>query len=337
MKMLPEVDVIVPFNRVNEFLLQSVESVLASKGVIVRIILVSDGVEMQALPVSFQENNKILIVESSMPGYVNAIEKGLEYVDSPFIAFQDSDDLTNPYRLASQIDKLTSENADICNCLMVKIDNLNSICKLQPPDLTGCSDKSLVLLLGSYGANSTWVIRRELLDPDRIFDYSAQALDWNSALKNFPTLKIVTVNRIGYFYRMHDEQMTRADSYRTLIKREIYPNWSQMNLKYGLTDLSVDEYQAVCFPNINSTWNSNTTNWCKSILKYARRFSLAEQIGIRAVLGQRWLQTVKLAQSKKMNFLQLNLLAFFVVSLICRSIYVKLNWNRSYTKYQSLG
>jgi glycosyltransferase involved in cell wall biosynthesis len=294
-------------------------------------------VEIQTIPDRLQENELILIVESPIPGYANAIKRGLECVDSPFVAFQDSDDLTNPYRLASQIDKLTSENADICNCLMVKIDNLNSICTLQPPDLTRCSDKSLVLLLGSFGANSTWVMRRELLDSDRLFDYSAQALDWNSALKNFPTLKIVTVNRIGYFYRMHDEQMTRADSYKTMIKREIYPNWSQMNLRYGLADLSIDEYQAVCFPNISCTWNSNTTDWCTSIMRYARRFSLADQIRIRAVLGQRWLQTAKLTQFERMNFLQLNLLAFFIVSLLCRSIYVKLNWNRSYARYQSLG
>lgn len=308
--MIHKIDVLMPVKRVDTFFELAVQSILESKEVDVRLILIDDTDGSKPIPMS--EDSRIMIVTTGGVGYSKAIQAGLECVSSPFIAFQDSDDLSTPNRLIKQVELLKSQRAEIANCFMLRINEKGRPKVLQLPDLSFCSNKSLPLLLGSYGANSTWVTTSEVIKNNRLFDFSSESLDWNSALFNFTKLKITTYKSPGYLYRIHKKQMTGNSDYRFSLRDSIYPAWLELNTYFNLPVLAVEEYQSVAFPYGGSIWTLNSNRWAREFLKKFVSLNIGERRCARAVLGQRFIVNALKLRVRRIGFFELSLsLSFF--------------------------
>ncbi len=231
----PTVDVLLPFHRVDKFLIQSIESVMESESVQIRLVLLNN--------LKIKDSNRQLLenylklkrpnyIEVLVPGlgtYAEALNLARSYLKSDFFALANSDDLIAQDRIWKQITSMGQDCSDISICKLRKFSNLTPIL----PSLT----KSLkttytghMLLLGAYGADATLVGRKQWLVNSSNFKLVDNA-DWIFALENYEGSKISFLDKKKYFYRIHRNQNTQNK-----------PNFNSNTL---LISLLQDKYKAM--------------------------------------------------------------------------------------------
>jgi hypothetical protein len=121
-RVAPTVTVIIPVHNTVHFLRDSVESALGSKGVDVSVLLIDDAsvdgsYELgQILADQYEEVS--LVRNRKQLGAYFCRNAGIMQADTEFIAFLDSDDIQDPYRLLKQITPLLHDSllsATYCN------------------------------------------------------------------------------------------------------------------------------------------------------------------------------------------------------------------------------
>jgi glycosyltransferase involved in cell wall biosynthesis len=243
---LRTVDVILPFHRNDEYLQIAINSLLNSRGVVPRIIFVDDRIDDKPLGWKGPENS-ILVVTGGI-GYSQAVRRGVEESTSEFVAFIDSDDITHPNRISTQISKMEEFKADLSCCSLYRINQHGRRTFLQSPQVHGISNFELPLLLGSFNANSSWVVRRNLLKDRNFLNPNYLSIDWASALNLFGNIKIVSVDSPLYGYRRHGGQLTGTTEYLKDSWHQIYPLWQRVNQKYSLPILNESEAANLAAP-----------------------------------------------------------------------------------------
>ena len=261
----PKVDVLFPFHRNDEYLKLAFKSLRASRGVSIRIIAIDDRVESN--PISWIPNDNCVVVRSGGVGYSKALQIGKKYVESPFVAFQDSDDLTDPLRIMKQIQKINKDGLDICCCFMLKI-NENSHPKLiQSPKFQYTQNSDFQFLLGSYNSNSTWVLKSPLLSDKRFFDPNYQSIDWATTLAVISDLRIGCLEEDLYYYRQHSSQMTSSVLYHQSAFSELFPLWSRLNAKLLLPELDQNHAERIGMGRaIRVSWDDECIKWSRNFL-----------------------------------------------------------------------
>lgn len=235
---LPKIDVVLPFHRIDDYLVQSVKSIHSQQNVDANLILVDDRV--QATP-SFQLiRDTDTLIHSGGVGYRKALQLGIRTSQRRYLAFQDSDDFSHPNRLSLQYQKLASEKVAIVGCKLAKIDDQNYL-KLSAPQISGSVTNNMNLLLGSQGANSSWLIDNEKIDKKLWMTLHTQAPDWEIAFSILAQETIFVINKYLYFYRQHQGQLTRDPNYELEHFQEIYSFWEMVSEQNRLPKLSVRE------------------------------------------------------------------------------------------------
>jgi glycosyltransferase involved in cell wall biosynthesis len=102
------VSVVLPLNRIDDFTLPAVQSVLHSKDVELELIIVADRLPLdETLELVKKANDdRIVVVVSDGTGIVPALKKGIQAARSEFIARMDGDDICHPERLTRQVNYL---------------------------------------------------------------------------------------------------------------------------------------------------------------------------------------------------------------------------------------
>ena len=122
----PEVEILLPFNKIDEYFLSAVESVLASEDVRTRILLLDDRVDtsddVPKLPIG-----TCTILRTTRRGYGNALSEGLRHLSCEFFALMNADDVIHPRKLITQILDLESSSADLSVGKIVKFSNSGKI------------------------------------------------------------------------------------------------------------------------------------------------------------------------------------------------------------------
>lgn len=278
----PKVDIILPFHKVDDLLKNAIESVLASEEIKVRLILIDDRplVETHQTPFVLPENISSLKFEyeiffSNSIGYAAAVNMGLDHAQSHFIAIMNSDDLIDSKAIIKKLALL--EGNDLVIGEIVKFND--NYCGV--PSLAGrippSSFRNYHLLLGSYGANSTWVMSLELASKFRL-DTSYESADWATALKNFRNFKISGSDDSYYFYRQHSSQVTRSKVYRTRSFPAIFPLWCELNTFYELPWVSYRIASSIAAPFMQTRLNHKEflemKSWCDAFLKLENEESI---------------------------------------------------------------
>ena len=258
------IDVIFPFHRNDQFLIDAVDSLLASKGVKIRLIIVDDRThkEKNFSEVFAKFKNYEYIHTGGGKGYGECLKIGSLYLNSEFTALMNSDDTIHAERFIRQLKMLDSSEISIS-----KMNRINTNDKRINPllgDVTGSNYNSAFLLLGAYGANASWCMHREWWLSNAFFD-SEQCLDWRIALKSFPSSKISYTNFPLYNYRKHSNQVTAQRSIPNRELDSLYLAWvSHLSL------LLPDKFSRDVFNLMAIPWNNSSVLDIDEYLNFRR-------------------------------------------------------------------
>jgi glycosyltransferase involved in cell wall biosynthesis len=121
-----EVSVVLPFNRLDQYLNVALDSILLSSLSDLEVLLVSDGIDILEAKkfLSSIDDPRVSVVLSKGKGIVAALNTGWEVSKGTFIARMDGDDICHTERLGLQLEFLKSHPNSI-----VVGSNLNLICE----------------------------------------------------------------------------------------------------------------------------------------------------------------------------------------------------------------
>src|ERR1700678_736185 len=107
--MQEEVDVLLPVFNGASTIVEAVESVQHQTVSKIRIIIIDDGSTdrtPEILAALARQDDRIIVITKPNTGIVDALNEGLQHCTAEFVARQDADDLSDPSRLAIQINHL---------------------------------------------------------------------------------------------------------------------------------------------------------------------------------------------------------------------------------------
>ncbi len=209
------IDVIIPFHVINDFLHASINSVKASQKVIVRVIAVNDtGQNITKKDIQLEAEDTL--ITNFGRGYLDAMATGISQIKSEFVGFQDSDDFTDPYRFFNQLKYLQDHNLDLVTGQIIKVDSIGRSTKNK--SIFGVLPSSLTpkqrLIFGSYGADSTIVAKSILVKTTWYIhkSFPQNLADYGWLLTILPNINIGHCREGVYYYRSHGTQMSRKTS-----------------------------------------------------------------------------------------------------------------------------
>jgi glycosyltransferase involved in cell wall biosynthesis len=223
----PKIEVIMPFHRIDDYLVAAIESIKSSVNVEVRIIAINDTGEH----VDFNQlslNGSDILIDTAVRGYVNALRMGVEASSEKYVSFLDSDDLVHPEKLSRQVTFLNQCNLDFVSCRLQKINSRNRISKHASllGEVPRTHNVRELWVIGSHGADSTLlcdgVSLREHWSNHQKFE--SHFADYGWALSLPTNLEFGQLEDKLYFYRSHSAQISKSpplgDSWKL-----IYPLW----------------------------------------------------------------------------------------------------------------
>jgi glycosyltransferase involved in cell wall biosynthesis len=245
------ISVLLPFHRLDNFFKEAIHSLDASS-IPISIILIDDRIsKSESLhPYLKSLRNEFQLVSTlGGKGYGRALSIGADIADADFIALFNSDDLMAPNRFERQL--ATIGNADLS---FTNIQGINQKGKFRR-SLLGTIKESpydnAFLLLGSYGANASWLAKKSWWHKNAFFDED-ECLDWRIALRNFDKSKVSYLPESLYFYRSHRLQITQNRAISKSQMSPVYKEW----LRFAKSlDISYLSYETFCFFSI--PWNKS--------------------------------------------------------------------------------
>ena len=294
--MTPEIDVIIPFHRSDDYLRRAVNSARKSLQIKVNLILIDDRVT-KTEPIEYLDPSDQIFTTTGGIGYAKSLALGLTKVRAEFTGFLDSDDLTHPKRFLEQIDYLNQNKLQIVSCDLSKFGGTKLQNLEKRVNLAGRVGGILPLLLGSYGANSSWVSKSHLLDDKWNECIYYNSIDWAVALETFNSFRIGHLKKPLYGYRQHKNQMTRHSAYRHESFMQLYPLWLRANERLKLPHLTPKEAQFLADPWGRALWNSNINEWFREALNFARSKYPTDVRILKAALGARIISNKQVLKS----------------------------------------
>jgi len=259
----PAVDVILPFNKLDAYLIPAIKSVLASVGVQVRLLLVDDRLDSSE-PIPALPGQNILILRTVERGYGKAISIGLKEVTADYCALMNADDLVHPNRLSRQIEDLVETSSELSIGRVIKFNNSGNVVSQKLGSLRRFNYSCEALLLGAYGADATWCGKTSVL---KAWDFSHKpTTDWITALNYFGDTQITYSNSAFYFYRQHSNQVTKSKNYSRDSFKDVYPSWVALCKRLNMPMLDENSAVLVAAPwavvsNPSREEVTNAANW----------------------------------------------------------------------------
>ena len=245
-----KVDVLLPFHIDNLYLHECLSSLESSKGVSIRLLLIDDR-KNQPCEIDLKGRvfkDLLYLKTTGGLGYGRSLELGSAFIESDQVALMNSDDIIQPDRFLKQISML--EESELSITKMCRIDSRGRMIPSITGEIRSKTYDPLFLILGAYGANATWCMRREWWAKNAIFD-SNECLDWRIALKAFGKSKISYTEEPLYFYRKHSSQVTSNRSISVERMSTVYESWSAFTKSYNLPEVSYSVFNLIATP-----WNS---------------------------------------------------------------------------------
>lgn len=204
------VSVIIPTNRLDQWLDAAVASVLASRDVDLELVVVLDGVTFGSLPAWTADSRvRVLEIEENV-GQTVAMNLGVRASHGSYVARLDSDDLAEPDRLTMQADYLAAHPDTLAvGGAVVRIDEHGSVTGVV--SLPSNTDVRRDLLLSNVVAHSTFTFRREIFDRLGGYDETLRQMEDYEFILRIGTLgKIANLAEPMVRYRVHSTQTSRG-------------------------------------------------------------------------------------------------------------------------------
>lgn len=228
---LPAVSVVIPCHNRADTVEEAVRSVLAQQGVTLEVIAVDDHSEDDTLAVlrGIADPRLRIAENTGRPGVSATRNLGVQLARPGvrWIAFQDSDDIWLPGKLARQMAGLegSANVASYCG-MQVKADARPATrvqARFPGPGIAPLSGDILPsLVFGSYLSTQMLVIRRDVLERVGGFDEALQALvDWELMLRVAQQGPVDFVDEDLVVQRMSENSITRSSRKRVAAQERI--------------------------------------------------------------------------------------------------------------------
>jgi len=180
-KEIPKVSFLYAVHLIDDYVYETLNSLLNQDYANFDIILVDDSARMMSLDDRYASDSRIKVVKNNKPlGLTASLNKGIMASSSDFIARVDRGNLCEPSRLSEQVRYLEENNLDICTCFVQEINEKGRKTKVfKPPQ----DFKKLVFALekGNCIAHASILVKRECLLNLNLYDQrfkSAQDYDF---------------------------------------------------------------------------------------------------------------------------------------------------------------
>lgn len=230
----PKVSVVMAVHNGQEFIYQSIKSILNQKYKNFEIIIINDhSTDFTKEVIKKIRSKKIKIVNLKKNlGPYKAITIGFKKVTGKYISILDSDDVIHPNKLKSQVKELESDQKVGLVATWYKvIDKNNKIIKtfkINPNK----DFFNLVFPCQNLICNSSVMFRRDVLKKIKFYNKSFYySNDYHFYLKIFVIYKIKIIKRFYTYYRFHLNQRTHDKKLRSIIYKENLMNldWAKRN------------------------------------------------------------------------------------------------------------
>jgi glycosyltransferase involved in cell wall biosynthesis len=207
---MTDVSVIIPVFNAGGTLAEAIASI-GAQDIDVRIIVVDDGsdqITRDAIASLIAVVPDIIAVRQENQGPAAARNLGLDFADTPLVAFLDADDLWTPGKLRLQLDLLAS-HPEACIAL-----GHTAFSTFEPARREWISTAAPRLMF-HLGAS---LVRRELFERHRRFDPALRAsedVDWFLRMRDAGVGMIVTPD-VVQVHRRNGSNMTRGLDHRDL-------------------------------------------------------------------------------------------------------------------------
>lgn len=301
---------ILPFHRDDGYLRIAIDSILASQGVSVRLLLIDDRVNSSPIP----DLEHYIVSRTGGSGYAAAINSAKPHLESDFVSLMNSDDWSSTTRLIKQITALKVSRKNLSTCSLVKFRKSHIrpalLGNFGPPEY----DPN-VLILGAYGANATWVAERNTWIKHISFEESSIS-DWLTAMKIFPQLDIIHVNEDLYWYRQHVDQITNSNSQQQAAFRDLLDEASKTAKQLGVFDEGFEmNFQITAVPYSLTVIPSKLQ--LLSAWRYLDSLNAASISGAEnLILRRRFFVAIKLMRVRYLNFSTLRVLIIGGIDLV---------------------
>ena len=233
---MPAISAVIPtYNRAH-FIGEAIESVLAQSRAVDEIIVVDDGSTDHTPEVLAGFGNRIRYIRQENAGPSAARNRGIQAAGGDYIAFQDSDDLWLPDKIAVQIGFLAANpDVDIVFGLMANFRSLddpleaeikNQAIRRQLEESNGrIADMFSLLLIENIVPTPTVLLRRGCIDKVGAFDTRLKiAEDFDLWLRAAAVCKFGFVDQILLRRRRHeanliDDRITRLSCRLSILER----------------------------------------------------------------------------------------------------------------------
>lgn len=227
---MPTVSVVIPFHNRASSLREAVDSVLTQTFRDFELILVDDASSDDSLRIAraLRDDRIRIVVQKTNQGASAARNAGMAAARADWVAFQDSDDLWLPEKLALQMARLTAPGADhvAAYCGML-IEDLTDPAKppryLPDPAISPREGDILDSLLGrSFISTQTLIVRRDLALQVGGFDPDMPALvDWEFMIRLAQRGTVALVDAPLVRQRFSENSLTRSADRRLRARQRI--------------------------------------------------------------------------------------------------------------------
>lgn len=276
------------YNTEEEFLRESIESILNQTYKNLELIIVCDGCERDYKIISTYNDSRIkTICHDKNKGLPCSLNEAIDISNGEYIARMDSDDISVKNRIEEQV-KFLEENQeiDICGTSAKLFGSRN---KKKTIYLNGIEEIEIQLLYKATLIHPTVMIRKKIFEEFKYneeFRYSQDFELWSRVIQKY---KIAFMPFVGLNYRIHDKQASteKKEEQAVLSMKVIKNNSSRITGKYedkiyqtlcvlgGRKSLTRDNYKKIS-NNIDYIIDNNINyniNKLKKVL-YNRYFEL---------------------------------------------------------------
>lgn len=192
--MEPLISVIIPLYNCENYIVETLESVINQSYKNLEILVVDDGSKdnsAQKVRELALKDCRIKYIYQNNAGVSMARNKAIEASTGEFLSFIDADDLWNPLKLEKQLNKIMTTKSDVCYS---KFTRLNESTKSSlEPDMNLLEGKISFheLLNKNFPQTSTWLIKKSILAPNIVF---TPKCNWGEDLEFFS--KVLTLGKV---------------------------------------------------------------------------------------------------------------------------------------------
>lgn len=244
--MEPEISVIMPVYNVDNYVFDSMQSILCQTFENFEFIIIDDASQDGTYEIikQFHDSRIINLQNNTNMGIAATLNKGLKIARGKFIIRMDGDDISKPNRLKKQLDFMKANPDLIISGTHMDLINSDGDFIRQQKKRIGTEKVRLGLFFGHTSlAHPSIIMRKDLLDSfciqyDSAFQY---AEDYDLYCRSIQYASMDNIDESLIQYRIHDESVSRKHSLQQQVdaKVALYLHLRRLRLPFTLEQFKI--------------------------------------------------------------------------------------------------